>query len=141
MVFDADTRLLYSQQKEPVASIEASRHRSPRRRKRLDQEGQEITEMLEAYDLTRCAFSAAELSGADRKTVRRYGGICDAGHDPLEHARHARLIDLYMEKVEELVDDSKAKVRADVAHDRLRAIGYDGTERTSSSPSGSSGAQ
>jgi len=50
--------------------------------------------------------------------------------DPLEHAHRARLIDTYMEKVEELVEDSKGKVRADVVHDRLRVMGYEGNERT-----------
>ena len=34
-----------------------------------------------------------------------------------------------MEKVEELVDRSKGKIRADVAH-RLAAMGYGGNERS-----------
>lgn len=87
-------------------------------------------EILEAFDLTRSARSAAELAGTDHKTVQRYVGLRDTGHDPLERARRARLIDAYMEKVEELVETSKGKVRADVVHDRLRAMGYAGTERT-----------
>jgi transposase len=96
----------------------------------LTKENEEIMEILEAFDLTRCAWSAAELAGTDRKTVQRYVGLRDAGRDPLEHARRTRLIDPFMEKVEELVDDSKGKVRADVVHDRLRAMGYEGNERT-----------
>src|SRR5215472_10763340 len=87
-------------------------------------------EILEAYDLTRCASSAAGLAGTDRKTVQRYVGLRDAGRDPLERTRRARLIDPFVEKVEELVEDSQGKIRADVVHDRLRAMGYAGTERT-----------
>ena len=80
----------------------------------MTKKNEEIMEILEAYDLTRCASSAAELSGSDRMTVQRYVGLRDAGRDPLEHARRGRLIDPFMEKVEELVEDSKGKVRADV---------------------------
>jgi transposase len=96
----------------------------------LSKKNEEIMEILEAFDLTRCAWSAAELSGADAKTVQRYVGLREVGRDPLEHTRRARLIDAYMEKVEELVEDSKGKVRGDVVHDRLRAMGYEGNERT-----------
>ena len=96
----------------------------------MTKKNEEIMEILEAFDLTRCATSAAELAGSDRKTVQRYVGLRDAGRDPLEHARRARIIDSYVEKVEELVDSSKGRVRADVVHDRLRAMGYVGTERT-----------
>ena len=32
----------------------------------------EIMEILEAFDLTRCAESAAELAGCDPKTVAHY---------------------------------------------------------------------
>ncbi len=82
------------------------------------------------YDLTRCASSAAELAGCDRKTVQRYVGLRDAGRDPMERGRRAHLIDPYIEKVEELVEHSRGSVRADVVHDRLMAMGYEGNERT-----------
>ena len=41
-----------------------------------------------------------------------------------------KLIDPFLEKVEEWVDRSEGKVRADIAHDRLVAMGFTGTERT-----------
>jgi transposase len=96
----------------------------------LTKKNEEIMEILEAFDLTRTAWSAAELAGTDIKTVQRYVGMRDAGLDPLERARRGRLIDPFMEKVEELVEDSHGRVRADVVHARLRAMGYEGTERT-----------
>lgn len=96
----------------------------------MTKQNEEIMEILEAYDLTRSASSAGQLSGADRKTVQRYVGLRDAGHDPMERTRRAQLIDPYLAKVEEWVDLSKGRVRADVAHDKLRAMGYGGSERT-----------
>lgn len=96
----------------------------------MTKQSEEIMEILESFDLTRCARSAAELAGYDRKTVQRYIGLRDAGRDPMEHAPRACLIDPCREKVEELVERSNGKVRADVVHERLRALGYSGNERT-----------
>ena len=39
-------------------------------------------EILEAFDLTRCAHSAAKLAGVDAKTVARYVEVRDAGGNP-----------------------------------------------------------
>jgi hypothetical protein len=93
----------------------------------------EIMEILESYDLTRCAHSAAQLAGCDAKTVRRYVALRDAGGgDPLlvRTALRPKLIDGFMAKVEELVDASKGKIRADKVHERLVAMGFTGTQRT-----------
>ena len=90
----------------------------------------EIMEILASYDLTRCAWSAAQLVDCDPKTVQRYVDLRDAGLDPFRRTRRGRLIDPHLEKVEELVERSKGKIRADVVHDRLRAMGFQGNERT-----------
>jgi transposase len=90
-------------------------------------------EILEAYDATGCAHSAAQLVGCDAKTVRRYVALREAGGgDPLARAgaRRPKLIDAFLPKVEELVDGSKARIRADKVHERLVAMGFAGTERT-----------
>jgi transposase len=90
----------------------------------------EIMEIFASYDLTRCAWSAAQLVGCDPKTVRRYVELRDAGFDPFQCVRRARLIDPYMEKVEELVERSRGKIRADVVHERLQAMGLEANQRT-----------
>jgi transposase len=93
----------------------------------------EIMEILEAYDLTRCPHSAGQLAGCDAKTVNRYVALRDTGGgDPSAWASAARpkLIDSFLAKVEELVDNSKGKIRADIVHKRLVAMGFVGTERT-----------
>jgi transposase len=87
-------------------------------------------EILEAFDLTRCAHSAGALAGCDPKTVARYVEVRDAGGNPFVRARRPRLIDPFLEKIEELVDRSRADVRADVVHDRIVAMGFAGDERT-----------
>ena len=90
----------------------------------------EIMEILEAYDLTRCAHSAAAIAGCDPKTVARYVARRDAGHDPHARVRRPMKIDPFRDKIEELIERSKGRIRADVVHERLEALGFDGHERT-----------
>ena len=96
----------------------------------MTKSGREIMEILEAFDLTGCAHSAAQLAGTDRKTVARYVALREAGADPLAAERRPRSIDSFLGKVEELVDRSSGKIRADVVHRKLTAMGYGGSERT-----------
>ena len=44
----------------------------PFRRDPLTKSDREIMEFLEAFDRTRCAYSAAQLAGVDERTVTRY---------------------------------------------------------------------
>ncbi|MDQ2850000.1 MAG: IS21 family transposase [Actinomycetota bacterium] len=90
----------------------------------------EIMEILEAFDATSSANSAAQLAGVDPKTVRRYVAARDSGMPVTGPARRERMIDPLMGKIEEWVDRSKGKVRADVVHQRLAGLGFTGTERT-----------
>jgi transposase len=87
-------------------------------------------EIFEAFDLTRCAWSAAQLAGCDAKTVARYVAVREAGGDPLARPARPRVIDPFLAKVEEWVDRSHARIRADKVHERLAAMGYGGSERT-----------
>ena len=90
---------------------------------------EEIMEILEAFDLTRSYRDAGELAGCSPNTVAHWVTVRDAG-TVASSARREQLIDPFLDKVEEWVDTSKAKIRADVAHDRLVALGYLGSERT-----------
>lgn len=88
-------------------------------------------EILEAFDATGSLRDAAELSGCSHHTVARYVEARDAGKlTPGAAARRARVIDGFLPKLEELVDRSKGKIRADVAHERIVAMGFTGSERT-----------
>ena len=90
----------------------------------------EIVEILEAFDLTRSYRDAAELAGCDPKTVAHWVERRDSGGLVARPALRDQLIDPFKEKLEESVDQSNGKVRADVAHDKLVALGYAGSERT-----------
>lgn len=91
---------------------------------------EEAMEIVEAFDLTKSFESAGQLTGADPKTVRRYIDQRDVGR-LVDHAlRRDRIIDSQMAKIEEWVEHSKAKIRADVVHDNLVAMQYAGSERT-----------
>jgi hypothetical protein len=87
-------------------------------------------QILEAFDLTGSLRDAAELAGCDHHTVARYVAARDNGG--LARGRLARdqLIDPHLAKLEEWVERSRGKLRADVAHDKLVALGYRGSERT-----------
>lgn len=94
----------------------------------------EIMEILEAFDLTRCAHSAADLAACDPKTVARYVGARDIGGDPHARVHRPMLVDRYRDKIEELVERSGGRVRADIVHERLCALDpehpYPASERT-----------
>jgi transposase len=90
----------------------------------------EIMEILEAYDLTGSYRAAAELAGCDHHTVARYVALRDAGEAPVAREHRVRPIDDYLPKIEELVVRSNGRVRADVVHQRITAMGFTGGERT-----------
>ncbi|MEO9221186.1 MAG: IS21 family transposase [Mycobacteriaceae bacterium] len=92
---------------------------------------EEIMNMLEAFDLTGSLRDAGELAGCSHHTVAGYVAARDAGVLSARPAARPQLIDSYVDKLEEWVERSKGKLRADVAHDKLVALGYAGSERTS----------
>ncbi len=83
-------------------------------------------EILDAYDLTGSLRDAGELAGCSHHTVKHYverraaAGVLDKA------AARPQLIDAYLDKVEEWVERSQGKVRRDVAHEKLVALGYTG---------------
>jgi transposase len=73
---------------------------------------------------------AGELAGCSHHTVKHYVERRAAGGVLEQAAARPQLVDEYLPKVEEWVERSKGKVRADVAHKKLLALGYTGSERT-----------
>jgi hypothetical protein len=90
----------------------------------------EIMEILEAFDATGCAHSAAQIAGVDPKTVRRYVAAREEGRPVDGVVQRPRIIELFLAKIEEWVDRSDGSVRADVVHERLQGLGFTGDERT-----------
>lgn len=88
----------------------------------------EIMEILNAYDLTGSYRAAADLCGCSHHTVKKAVEDRDAGLPPA--TRRARMIDDWSDVLEGWVVDSKGKIRGDKAHDKLVALGYTGTDRT-----------
>lgn len=91
---------------------------------------EEIMNMLEAFDLTGSLRDAGELAGVSRHTVARYVTARAAGALSDQPAARPQLIDEFLPKLEEWIDRSHGKLRADVAHDKLLALGFTGSERT-----------
>jgi hypothetical protein len=85
-------------------------------------------EILNAYDLTGSYRAAAELCGCSHHTVKKAVEDRDAGLPPA--TRRARMIDDWRDVLEGWVVDSKGKIRGDKAQDKLVALGYTGTDRT-----------
>lgn len=90
----------------------------------------EIMEILAAYDLTKSLRATAELTGCSHHTVARHVEARDAGKPIAEPAYRGRVTDPFLPKIEEWVEASKGKIRADRAHDKLLALGYTGSERS-----------
>jgi hypothetical protein len=92
---------------------------------------EEIMNILEAYDLTGSLRDAAELAGCSHHTVARYVAERERGRAAGGGAaRPASVTGPFLAKLEELVDRSQGKIRADVAHEKITAMGYAGSERT-----------
>jgi hypothetical protein len=91
---------------------------------------EEIMNILEAYDLTGSLRDAAELAGCSHHTVARYVAGRERGRAPGAAARRPGVIDEFLPKLEELVERSKGKIRADKAHEKIAAMGYAGSQRT-----------
>src|SRR3954467_15755278 len=92
---------------------------------------EEVMEILEAFDATGSLRAAADLAGCDHKTVGHWVRARDAAGGGLPAPVRARpRVDAFAEKIEEWVKRSRGRIRADVAHRKLVAMGYEGSERT-----------
>ena len=90
-----------------------------------------VMEILEAYDLTGSFRAAAGLVGCDHKTVAYWVRQREeAGGMPVVERSRPAMERAFLAKIEELVDRSHGQIRADKAHGKLVAIGYQGSPRT-----------
>jgi transposase len=88
-------------------------------------------EVLEAYDLTKSYRSAAQLTGVDHHTVARLVAARALGTQVAEEPLvRSKVAEAFADKITEWIARSNGKVRADVVHDKLVAMGYQGSERT-----------
>lgn len=88
-------------------------------------------EVLEAFDLTKSYRAAGQLVGVDHKTVARAVAARALGSEPSEEpALRSKVAEAFAEKITEWIDRSSGRVRADVVHAKLAAMGYAGSERT-----------
>jgi hypothetical protein len=88
-------------------------------------------EILEACDLAGTLRGAAALAGCDHKTVAYWVRQRElAGGTPAVVRRRPAMEGVFAAKIDELVDRSSGRIRADVAHDKLVALGYPGSART-----------
>jgi transposase len=89
-------------------------------------------EILEAFALTNSYRAAGVLAGCSHHTVAHYVELRDEGRLPSagDQPERSKLIDPFLPKVEEWVERSNGKVRADVVFDKLQAVGFTGSDRT-----------
>ena len=87
-------------------------------------------EILAAYDLTGSLQPTAEPTGCSHRTVARHVAAPNAGRPIGEPPARGRVTDAYLPKIDEWIEASKGRIRADKAHERLLALGYKGKERS-----------
>lgn len=85
---------------------------------------------MAAHDLTGSFRATAELTGCFHHTVAKHVAARDAGRPIAEPAARDRVTDPLLPKIEEWVWGSKGRIRADKAHEKLVALGYEGSERS-----------
>jgi hypothetical protein len=103
------------------------------RRAEIVKKPEQAMEILEAYDLTGSFRGAAALVGCDPKTVKHWVEVRERAGEQLpgQAARPALvMVEPFAGKVAELVDRSRARIRAGKAHGVLVGMGYDGSYRT-----------
>ena len=91
---------------------------------------EDVMEILEAFDLTKSYRAAGVLCGVDHHTVAAKVAARAGGLDPGEVVVLASVIEPFIDKIIEWVTASEGLVRADVVYDKLLAMGFTGSDRT-----------
>jgi hypothetical protein len=88
-------------------------------------------QVLEVYDLTLSYRDTAALCGVDHHTVARAVANRARGLAVADQAAvPSKLASAFIDKIDEWVARSGGRIRADVVHEKLAAMGYVGSERT-----------
>lgn len=87
-------------------------------------------EILAAYDLTRSYRDAAKICGVSHNTVRSYVKARQDGAQAPVARQRGRMTDPFLPQMASWVEQSRGKIRGDVVHEKLRALGFTGCERT-----------
>ncbi|WP_255557065.1 IS21 family transposase [Paeniglutamicibacter sp. Y32M11] len=90
----------------------------------------EFMEILATYDLTKSYRATAEICGVSHNTVRAFIKARDEGRSNEAAHRTSTKAEPFMEQIEAWVDASRGKIRGDITHERLVALGYTGSQRT-----------
>jgi hypothetical protein len=85
---------------------------------------EEAMKILAAFDLTGSARAAADLAGCSHHTMTRLVAERDAAGDRPPRTSRTFMIEPHFAKIEEWVEASKGKIRADVAHNKLQDLGF-----------------
>jgi len=82
-------------------------------------------EVVEVFDLTKSYRAAGQLTGVDHHTVARAVAARALGtelaHEP---TLRSKVAEAFADKILEWIERSSGKVRADMVHDKLVAMGY-----------------
>lgn len=89
-----------------------------------------VMEVLEAFDLTKSYRAAGLLCGVDHHTVAAKVAARTAGLAPGTTAARPSVAEPFVDKMVEWVAQSHGLVRGDVVHEKLVAMGFTGSERT-----------
>lgn len=87
-------------------------------------------EVLEAFDLTKSYRAAGQLVGVDHHTVARAVTARALGQSEVGQTSPPTVAEPFCDKIAEWIERSGGRVRADVVHDKLVAMGYTGPPRT-----------
>lgn len=90
----------------------------------------EFMEILTTYDLTKSFRATAEICGVSHNTVRAFITARDEGRINESTERKSTKTGPYMDQIQEWVKASKGKIRGDIVHERIVALGYTGSVRT-----------
>lgn len=85
---------------------------------------EEVMEILEAYDLAGSLRVAAQLAGCDHEAVTHWVAQRDLRLVPRVDRRRPAMHGEFQQKIDELLARSNEGIRADVAHEKLVALGY-----------------